>query len=45
MSTTKTYNQKNYPGAAIDVADLEKVNSRLEKQYTRRLNNNPRNDQ
>ncbi|MBD5178136.1 MAG: hypothetical protein HDR45_06880 [Bacteroides sp.] len=45
MKTSKIYNEQNYPGAGIDVADHEKVNARLEKQYTRRLNNNPRNDQ
>lgn len=41
----KTDNEKKYPGAAIDAADGEKVTPFLEKQYTKELNNNPRNDQ
>lgn len=41
---SKTENEQKYPGAAIDAADGEKVTPCLEKQYTRELNNNPRND-
>lgn len=41
---SKTSDEKRYPGAGIDAADGEKVSHRLEKQYTRRLNNNPRNN-
>lgn len=44
MSNTKTFDEKHYPGAAVDHADNDKENACLEKQYTRRLNNNPRND-
>ena len=44
MSTSKISNQKRYPGAAIDAADNDQENRRLEKQATCRLNNNPRNN-
>lgn len=40
----KIQDEKQYPGAAIDAADGEKVTSCMEKQYTRELNNNPRNE-
>lgn len=43
MKTTKTQNEQRFPGAGIDAADSDKINARLEKQYTKRLNNNPRN--
>lgn len=42
---SKTTDEKKYPGAAIDAADNDKENRCLEKQYTKELNNNPRNDQ
>lgn len=35
---------REYPGAAIDAADNDRVTKRLEKQETKTLNNNPRND-
>jgi len=41
----KTDNEKQYPGTAFDAAGDGKVTPALEKQYTRKLNNNPRNDQ
>ncbi len=44
MSTKKTKDQQQFPGAAIDAADRDAVTPALEKQYTRTLNNNPRND-
>lgn len=40
----QTIDEKNYPSAAIDAADDDKVTSCMEKQYTRELNNNPRNE-
>ncbi len=43
MKTTKTQNEQRYPGAVIDAADDNRTDPRLEKQYTKRLNNNPRN--
>lgn len=42
---SKTTDEKRYPGAAVDRADGEKVTPALEKQYTRSLNNNPRNSE
>lgn len=42
MSNTKNFDEKRYPGAAVDNADNQQVNECLEKQYTRELNNNPR---
>lgn len=36
--------QKKYPGAEIDKADKDKVDSRLVKEETKDLNNNPRNN-
>lgn len=49
MKSTKstkdaTANEQKYPGAAIDKADGGNVTPELEKQYTRELNNNPRNE-
>lgn len=41
--TKKTTDRQQYPGAAIDAADNDVVTPALEKQYTRSLNNNPRN--
>ena len=38
-----TFNEQHYPGSSVDAADGDAVSSRLERQYTRRLNNNPRN--
>lgn len=35
--------EENFPGAAVDRADKEKVDDCLQKQETRMLNNNPRN--
>ncbi len=35
----------NLPGAAINKADDNKVSSKLEKERTCTLNNNPRNDE
>ena len=35
---------QNYPGAAIDIADDEKVNDRLVKERVKVENNNPRNN-
>lgn len=43
MKTTKTQNEQRYPGASVDEADNNATNACLEKQYTRDLNNNPRN--
>lgn len=43
MANSKLHNEKTYPGAAVDAADNEKDNACLRKQYTRDLNNNPRN--
>lgn len=40
----KTCDEQRYPGAAIDEADGCKATKKLEDQYTRELNNNPRND-
>lgn len=39
----KTENEQRYPGAAVDAAQDDKVTEKMEKQYTRELNNNPRN--
>lgn len=36
--------EKKYPGAAIDAADDERVDKKLEKERTETLNNNPRNE-
>lgn len=36
--------EKNYPGAAVDVADDEKVTAEEVNAETRELNYNPRND-
>lgn len=41
---SKTSDEKKYPGAGIDGVGDGKVTPKLEKQYTRELNNNPRND-
>ena len=41
---TATEAQKKYPGAEIDKADKDKVDSRLVKEETKDLNNNPRNN-
>lgn len=38
----ETYDEKNYPGAAIDKADGDRVNTRLTKEATKDLNCNPR---
>lgn len=35
---------RKYSGVAIDVADSEKTSVKLEKERTKTLNNNPRND-
>lgn len=43
MANNKTTNQKTYPGAGIDAVKPGKVDSFLEEQYTKDLNNNPRN--
>ncbi|MBD5238892.1 MAG: hypothetical protein HDS64_03855 [Bacteroidales bacterium] len=43
MKTTKTQDEQRYPGASIDASDNDQVNACLEKQYTKDLNNNPRN--
>ena len=40
----KTQAEKKYPGAAVDVADGEKVTAEAVKQETAQMNNNPRND-
>lgn len=47
MKRTKaqqTSDQQQYPGVSVDVANNEKVNQKLTKEYTRSLNNNPRNE-
>lgn len=41
---SKTKDEQRYPGAGIDAADNNEVTPALEKQYTKSLNNNPRND-
>ena len=45
MSTKEEINKdaQEYPGVAVDIADDNKVTDCLEKQYTKELNNNPRN--
>ncbi|MDE6146134.1 MAG: hypothetical protein K2O38_07380 [Muribaculaceae bacterium] len=43
MTSKKTQNQQTYPGAGIDAVNPGKVDSRLQEQYTKDLNNNPRN--
>ena len=43
MANNKTKNEQTYPGAGIDAVNPGKVDACLEKQYTRDLNNNPRN--
>ncbi len=42
---SKTNNEKHYPGTALNATGGGKVTPAIEKQYTRKLNNNPRNDQ
>lgn len=45
MKSKKTTDEQTYPGAAIDDATTNhNVTTALEEQYTRELNNNPRND-
>ncbi len=39
----KIHNEQRYPGTGVDAADDNEVTTRLERQYTRDLNNNPRN--
>lgn len=41
---TKTQNEQQYPGAAVDAANGEKVSPCLTREATRDLNNNPRNE-
>lgn len=41
---TKIQDQQQYPGAAVDAANGDKVSPCLTKEATRDLNNNPRND-
>lgn len=45
-TTTEEYvkDVEKYPGAAIDSADKEEVDSALVKERTKTLNNNPRDD-
>lgn len=40
---TKNQEEKKYPGAGFTGSKNEEVNACLKKQYTRELNNNPRN--
>lgn len=40
----QTEKSADYPGVAINIADDEKVDSKLVKERTEELNNNPRND-
>lgn len=49
MNTSKNHGtmdsaERDFPGAATDKADKEKVDTELVKQATRELNNNPRNN-
>lgn len=44
ITESQTHAINNYPGAAINVADNEKVTSRMVKQRVRVQNNNPRNN-
>lgn len=41
--TEKTANEQQYPGAGYTASSSAKENAKLEKQYTKDLNNNPRN--
>ncbi|MDE5959274.1 MAG: hypothetical protein K2G59_03815 [Muribaculaceae bacterium] len=40
---TKKFDEQRYPGVAVDAADGDVVTPKMERDYTRRLNNNPRN--
>lgn len=40
----KTENEKKYPGSAATDDNGKDYTPELERQYTRRLNNNPRNE-
>lgn len=41
---SKYFNEQHYPGAAVDAANNDTATPKLERQYTRCLNNNPRNN-
>lgn len=41
---SKTENEQKYPGSAIKSTAGEKVTANIRQQYTKGLNNNPRND-
>ena len=43
MGHKKTQNEQTYPGAGIDAVKPGEVDRCLSEQYTRDLNNNPRN--
>lgn len=43
-NAVREHAQENYPGAAIDRADDDKVDAELVKERTRTLNCNPRNN-
>lgn len=48
MDTKKELDEKalqDYPGAAIDVADKDKVDPALVKERTATINDNPRSDE
>lgn len=42
--TNKTENEQQYPGAGFTDSKNAKENACLGKQYTKELNNNPRNE-
>lgn len=41
---SKTENEKRYPGSAVTDGSDRECTPELERQYTRSLNNNPRNE-
>ncbi|MDE6315550.1 MAG: hypothetical protein K2L71_03695 [Muribaculaceae bacterium] len=40
---TNKFDEQRYPGVAVDAADSDIVTPKMERDYTRSLNNNPRN--